>query len=89
MKNVRSGTHHRESRHLVPAAPSVVGHAVAERVLGGKASLRRGTARHALASRAPFCLRRIREGRLRREPNTVQFLRLAKDENQSVVDRTS
>jgi hypothetical protein len=25
------GTHHRESRHLVPAAPSVVGRAVAER----------------------------------------------------------
>ena len=30
MKN-SSGTHHRESQHLVPAAPSVVGFAVAER----------------------------------------------------------
>ena len=58
-------------------------------VLGGKGSLRRGTPRRALASCAPLCLRIIRDGRLRREPDTVQFLRLAKDENQIVVDKTS
>jgi len=58
-------------------------------VLGGKGSLRRGTPRRALASCAPLCLRIIRDGRLRREPDTVQFLRLAKDENQVVVDKTS
>ena len=58
-------------------------------VLGGKGSLRRGTHRRALASCAPFCSRIIRDGRLRREPDAVQFLRLAKDENQVVVDKTS
>jgi hypothetical protein len=58
-------------------------------VLGGKGSLRRGKHRRALASSAPFCLRIIRDGRLRREPDAVQFLRLAKDENQAVVDKTS
>jgi hypothetical protein len=58
-------------------------------VLGGKGSLRRGTTGRALASSAPFCLRIIRDGRLRREPDTVQFLRLAKDENQVAVDKTS
>jgi hypothetical protein len=31
----------------------------------------------------------IRDGRLRREPDIQQFLRLAKDENQVVVDKTS
>ena len=58
-------------------------------VLGGKGSLRRGEPRRALASCAPFCRRIIRDGRLRREPDAVQFLRLAKDENQVVVDKTS
>lgn len=58
-------------------------------VLGGKGSLRRGTHRRALASSAPFCRVIIRDGRLRREPDRVQFLRLAKDENQVVVDETS
>jgi hypothetical protein len=58
-------------------------------VLGDKGSLRRGTPRRALASCAPFCSRIIRDGRLRREPDTEQFLRLAKDENQVVVDKTS
>ena len=58
-------------------------------VLGGKGSLRRGTNRRALASCAPFCSRMIRDGRLRREPDAVQFLRLAKDENQMAVDKTS
>ena len=58
-------------------------------VLGGKGSLRRGTHRRALASCAPFCSRIIRDGRLRREPDAVHFLRLAKDENQVVVDKTS
>ena len=58
-------------------------------VLGGKGSLRRGTHRRALASSAPFCRRIICDGRLRREPDVVQFLRLAKDENRVVVDKTS
>ena len=58
-------------------------------VLGGKGSLRRGTTRRALASSAPFCRMIIRDGRLRREPDAVQFLRLTKDENQVVVDKTS
>jgi hypothetical protein len=58
-------------------------------VLGGKGSLRRGKHRRALASSAPLCPRIIRDGRLRREPDTQQFLRLAKDENQVVVDKTS
>jgi hypothetical protein len=30
-----------------------------------------------------------RDGRLRRKPEAEQFLRLAKDENQVVVDKTS
>jgi hypothetical protein len=58
-------------------------------VLGGKDLLRRGKYRRALASCAPLCLRTIRDGRLRREPDTQQFLRLTKDENQVVVDKTS
>jgi hypothetical protein len=58
-------------------------------VLGGKGSLRRGQHRRALAACAPFCSRIIRDGRLRREPDAVPFLRLAKDENQVVVDKTS
>ena len=58
-------------------------------VLGGKGSLRRGKPRRALASSAPFCLITIRDGRLRREPDAAQFLRLTKDENQVVVDKTS
>ena len=57
-------------------------------VLGGKGSLRRGQGR-ALASCAPFCSRIIRDGRLRREPDAVQFLCLTKDKNQVVVDKTS
>ena len=58
-------------------------------VLGGKGSLRRGQHRRALAASAPFCSRIIRDGRLRREPDAVQFLRLAKDGQQVVVDKTS
>ena len=58
-------------------------------VLGGKGPLRRGKYGRALASCAPLCLRMIRDGRLRREPDTEQFLRLAKDENQMTVDKTS
>ena len=58
-------------------------------VLGGKGSLRRGKPGRALASCAPFCPAIFRDGRLRREPDAVQFLRLAKDENQVVVDKTS
>lgn len=56
-------------------------------VLGGKGSLRRGTNRRALASSAPFCIRVIHDGRLRRESKTRQLLRLAKDENQIAVDK--
>ena len=58
-------------------------------VLRSKGSLRRATSRRALASCAPFCTATIRDGRLRREPDAAQFLRLAKDENQVVVDKTS
>lgn len=58
-------------------------------VLGGKGPLRRGKHRRALAPCAPLCLRMIRDGRLRREPDAVPLLRLAKDENQVVVDNTS
>lgn len=58
-------------------------------VLGSKGSLRRGKLRHALASCAPFYRLTNRDGRLRREPDAKQFLRLAKDENQMAVDKTS
>jgi hypothetical protein len=47
-------------------------------VLGGKGPLRRGTHRRALAPSAPFRIGIIRDGRLRREPDAVQFLRLTK-----------
>jgi hypothetical protein len=57
-------------------------------VLGGKGSLRRGH-RRALASCAPFRTTMLRDGRLRREPDLGPFLRLAKDANQVVVDKTS
>ena len=57
-------------------------------VLGGQGSLRRGQGR-ALASSAPFCTVRFRDGRLRREPDVAQFLRLTKDKDQVVVDKTS
>ena len=58
-------------------------------VLGGKGPLRRAPSGRALASCAPFCRPIIHDGRLRREPDAAQFLRLAKDENQSRVDKTS
>jgi len=58
-------------------------------VLGGKGTLRRAKNRRALASCAPLCTGIIRDGRLRREPDTEQFLRLTKDENQITVDKTS
>jgi hypothetical protein len=58
-------------------------------VLGGKGALRRGEPGRALAPCAPFCIRIIRDGRLRREPDVAQFLRLAKDGNRVVVDKTS
>ena len=58
-------------------------------VLGGKGSLRRANTGRALASSAPFYRGINRDGRLRREPDAVQFLRLTKDENQVVVDKTS
>jgi hypothetical protein len=62
---------------------------ISRTVLGGKGSLRRGTNRRDLASCAPFCIPTLHDGRLRRESKTTQFLRLAKDENQILVDRTS
>ena len=58
-------------------------------VLGGKGALRRGKLRRALAACAPFYRLTNRDGRLRREPDAEQFLRLAKDENQMAVDKTS
>ena len=58
-------------------------------VLGVKGSLRRGTTRRALASSAPFRIPILHDGRLRRESKTTRFLRLAKDENQIAVDKTS
>ncbi|MBC7927880.1 MAG: hypothetical protein H7039_19720 [Bryobacteraceae bacterium] len=62
---------------------------ISRTVRGGKGSLRRGTNRRALASCAPFCALIHHDGRLRRESKTTQFLRLAKDENQFAVDKTS
>jgi hypothetical protein len=50
--------------------------AVAQPVLGGKGPLRRGKPGRALATCAPFCRSMIGDGRLRREPDTEQFLRL-------------
>ncbi len=58
-------------------------------VLGGKGTLRRAKNRRALASCAPLCQGIIRDGRLRRDPDTEQFLRLTKDESQMTVDKTS
>ncbi len=58
-------------------------------VLGSKGSRRRATNQRALAPCAPFRTATIRDGRIRREPDAVQFLRLTKDENQVVVDKTS
>lgn len=74
---------------LIPAAPSVFRFSRSRTVLGGKGALRRGKNRRALASCAPFCIEFTHDGRLRREPKTKQLLRLAKDENQVVVDKTS
>jgi hypothetical protein len=58
-------------------------------VLGCKGSLRRGTNRRALAPCAPFRITIHHDGRLRRESKTTQVPRLAKDENQFAVDKTS
>jgi hypothetical protein len=58
-------------------------------MLVGKGSLRRGRQHRAHASCAPFCMVTIRDGRLRRELDAQQFLRLAKGENQCGVDKTS
>ena len=58
-------------------------------VLGGKGSLRRGNQRRALAPCAPFRQVSICDRRLYREPDVQLFLRLAKDENQRGVDKTS
>lgn len=58
-------------------------------VLGIKGSLRRGINRRAPDPSAPFRTGIVHDGRLRRESKTTQFLRLAKDENQIAVDKTS
>ncbi len=88
--NPCSGTHHRESNDLVPdCAARLFTGSHSRTVLGGKGSLRRGKDRRALVSCAPFCALWIRDGRLRREPDRTRFLRLTKDENQVVVDKTS
>jgi len=47
-------------------------------VLGVKGPLRRGPHRRALDPCAPFCRTRMCDGRLRREPETDQVLRLTK-----------
>ena len=56
-------------------------------VLGVKGALRRGVHRRALDSCAPFCRIGARDGRLRREPEAAQILRLCKDEKQMEVDK--
>jgi hypothetical protein len=61
-------------------------HSDSTAVLGGKGSLRRAKHRRALASCAPPCFTTMCDGRLRREPDAQQFLRLTKTENQMVVD---
>ena len=58
-------------------------------VLGGKGSLRRGKLRRALASSAPFREQLIATGGSAGNQMAEQFLRLTKDENQMVVDKTS
>jgi hypothetical protein len=58
-------------------------------VLGVKGSLRRGIDRRAPDSSAPFRISTIHDGRLRREPDTEQFLRLNEDGIQVAVDKTS
>jgi hypothetical protein len=58
-------------------------------VLGVKGPLRRGQPRRALDPSAPFRMTMIRDGRLRRESDVAQFLRLTKDADQVVVDKTS
>jgi hypothetical protein len=59
-------------------------------VLDGKGSLRRGKRRRALASCAPFrTAHYVATGGSIREPDAERFLRLTKDENQVVVDKTS
>ncbi len=63
-------------------------------VLGGKGPLRRGRPAsghpgRALASCAPFCWSLLSDGRLRREPDQPQILRLMRGENQFGVDKTS
>ncbi|HTA42619.1 MAG TPA: hypothetical protein VK789_09240 [Bryobacteraceae bacterium] len=67
-------------RHGVPGSRTV---------LGVKGSLRRGSNRRARDASAPFRLSTIHDGRLRREPDKEQFLRLTKDGNQVAVDKTS
>jgi len=76
---IQTSGSHCAVRRRVPASRTV---------LGGKGSLRRGY-RRVLASCAPFRRPMLRDGRLRREPDVVLFLRLAKDESQIVVDKTS
>jgi hypothetical protein len=88
MKTSGSGTHHREPDRLAPAAPPVQ-RTGRRTVLGGKGPLRRAQKRRALASSAPFCMSITDDGRLRREPDDQRFLRLAKDETQMEVDKTS
>ena len=61
-------------------------HSDSTAVLGGKGSLRRAKSRHALAFCAPPCFTTMCDGRLRREPDAQQFLRLTKTKNQMVVD---
>jgi hypothetical protein len=58
-------------------------------VLRGKGSGRRVQLQRALASCAPFCRCMIWKGRFRREPDAIQSLRLAKDEDERAAAKTS
>ncbi len=62
MNLIGSGTHHRESRHLVAGYTARRWVPGSRTVLGGKGPLRRGTNRRALASCAPFCVRPFATG---------------------------
>jgi hypothetical protein len=72
-----------------PRSAAVCRAAASRTVLASKGSLRRAQNRRALAFCAPLCRLIPRDGRLRREPDTEQFLRLTKDEDQVGVDKTS
>ena len=77
------------SQVSAPRSAAVYRELASRTVLASKGSLRHATNRRAVAACAPFCRFILRDGRLRREAETEQFLRLAKDEIQVRVDKTS